>query len=428
VSAPRLPALAGLDAVRVFAAFAAVYFFSALLRAVTATLAPSFSAELDLGAADLGLLAGAYFFGFAVMQLPLGEALDRYGPRRVQLALMTLAVLGCIGFALAQSLPGLLGARVLTGMGVSACLMAPLTCFRLCFGTAAQLRANSWMLMTGSFGMLASTLPVQWLLPLLGWRGLFAAVAAALALTMLGLWWAVPRGATAARPPARREGPQATAVTDDTVSAPVAPPTRQAVGGYAEVLRHPLFRRLAPLAFVQYGGLIGLQALWAGPWLTEVAGQSPARAAQGLFAINLSMLVAFATWGTVMPRLAARGLQAETVVRRGMPLALGLLALAIVRGPETGAAHWALWCVASSCMSLSQPALAQALPPSLAGRALSAYNLVIFAGVFSAQWGLGLAIDALRAQGLPTVPAFQWAFGGWALLCAGAYAWFLRRA
>jgi len=411
-----LPPLAGADAVRVFAAFAAVYFFSALLRAVTATLAPAFSAELALDAAELGLLAGAYFFGFAVMQLPLGQALDRHGPRRVQLALMSLAVLGCIGFALARSLPGLLAARVLTGMGVSACLMAPLTCFRLCFGPAAQLRANSWMLMTGSFGMLASTLPVQWLLPLLGWRGLFGVVAASLAITMLGLWWAVPRGAPADSRPSVPEGGEPDA-------GPVGTPS-----GYGAVLRHPLFRRLAPLAFVQYGGLIGLQALWAGPWLTEVAGQSPARAAQGLFAINLSMLLAFATWGTVMPRLAARGLQAVTVVRRGMPLALALMALAVLRGPETGAAHWALWCVASSCMSLSQPALAQALPPALAGRALSAYNLVIFAGVFSAQWGLGLAIDALRGQGLPTVAAFQWAFGGWALLCAGAYAWFLRRA
>ena len=79
----------------VFLSFAFAYFFSALLRAVTATLAPSFSAELGLDAAQLGLLAGAYFFGFATTQLPLGSALDRYGPRRVVLVLLTLAVAGC---------------------------------------------------------------------------------------------------------------------------------------------------------------------------------------------------------------------------------------------------------------------------------------------------------------------------------------------
>ena len=79
-------------------------------------------------------------------------------------------------------------------------------------------------------------------------------------------------------------------------------------------------------------------------------------------------------------------------------------------------------------MSLTQPALGQAFPPAQAGRALSAYNLVIFGGVFAVQWGLGLAIDALRAAGLATVPAYQWAFGGYATLCLGAYLRILRRA
>ena len=163
--------LTGRQGVVIFTAFAFAYFFSALLRAVTATLAPVFSAELDLRAADLGLLAGAYFFGFAAMQLPLGGALDRVGPRRTLLALLAVAVRGCAAFAVADRLPGLVAARVMIGAGVAACLMAPLTCYRRLFSPSTQLRTNSWMLMTGSFGMLASTVPVQWLLPALGWRG-----------------------------------------------------------------------------------------------------------------------------------------------------------------------------------------------------------------------------------------------------------------
>ena len=98
----------------VFLGFAVAYFLAALLRAITATLAPAFSSELGLGAADLGLLAGAYFFGFALLQLPLGSALDRFGPRRVQAGLMGLAVAGCGLFALVVGLPALLAARVLT--------------------------------------------------------------------------------------------------------------------------------------------------------------------------------------------------------------------------------------------------------------------------------------------------------------------------
>jgi hypothetical protein len=42
-----------------------------------------------------------------------------------------------------------------------------------------------------------------------------------------------------------------------------------------------------------------------------------------------------------------------------------------------------------------------AFPSALAGRALSAYNLVIFIGVFVVQWGIGLLVDAFRALGWP---------------------------
>lgn len=144
-SEPSAPAgsewLGARQAVWVFLAFALAYFLSALVRAVTATLSPVLSAELALTASDLGLLAGGYFFGFALTQLPLGTWLDRHGPRRVILAFLCLAVLGCAAFAMATSFAGLLAARVLTGMGVSACLMAPLTGYRRWLQPATQMRA-----------------------------------------------------------------------------------------------------------------------------------------------------------------------------------------------------------------------------------------------------------------------------------------------
>ena len=114
-------------AVVVFLAFALAYFFSALVRAITATLSPVLTQELGLNARDLGLLAGGYFLGFSLTQLPLGRWLDRHGPRQVILAFLSVAVIGCLAFAMADSFTGLLLARVLCGVGVSACLMAPLT-------------------------------------------------------------------------------------------------------------------------------------------------------------------------------------------------------------------------------------------------------------------------------------------------------------
>ena len=392
------------SAVVIFVAFAFAYFFSALLRAVTATLAPAFSAELGLTAGDLGLLAGAYFLGFAAMQLPLGSALDRYGPKRVLLAFMSVAVLACVAFALARSFPGLLLARTLIGVGVAACLMAPLTSFRHRFSAPVQLRANSWMLMTGSLGMLASTVPVQVLLPLTGWRGLFWLLAGGLALAMLAIALAVPRD-------------------EPCAPAPVPAPARR--GGYAAIFAQPTFVRLLPLGFFVYGGLVAVQSLWAGPWLTDVGGRSPAEAARGLFVINLSMLFAFLGWGVVMPRLAARGWTAQRLITLGVPFSLVALVALIVAGPRAGAAGWALWCVSCTFVSLAQPAVGQAFDSARAGRALSAYNLVIFGGVFCVQWGIGVLIDALVAAGWGRIAAFQAAFAVFAAASAASYLWFL---
>lgn len=392
-----------LSMVTLFGVFAFGYFLSSLLRAVTATLAPVFSSELGLRAGDLGLLAGAYFFGFAVLQLPLGKALDHFGPRRTLLALMAVAVLGCAAFAAAAGFTTLVAARVLIGAGMAASLMAPLTAYRRHLSPAAQLRANSWMLMTGSLGMVASTVPVQLLLPALGWRGLFWTLALLLALAAALVAVFVPR---------------------DEAMAPAA--DGPAVS-YLDIARHPIFVRTAPLAFFVYGGLIAVQSLWAGPWLTRVSGWTAAEAAQGLFGINLAMLLAFGAWGLVMPRLVRRGLHAMRLMAWGLPLPLLLLALIVALGRDAGAAHWAAWCVACTFVSTSQPAVGAAFPADQAGRALSAFNLLIFAGVFCIQWGLGLLIDGLRGAGWSDDAAFRCAFAAFGLCGLVAYGWFLRR-
>ena len=398
-------------AVEVFLAFAFAYFFSALVRGVAATLAPSFSAELGLDAGDLGLLAGAYFFGFAAMQLPMGGALDRFGPRRVIISLLAVAVVGCMAFALARSFSGLTAARALIGMGMGACLMAPMTLFRRSFSAAAQMRANSWMLMTGSLGMVASTLPVQWLLPSLGWRGLFWAVAGLMTLAIGVIAWRVPADVTVSR----------------AGEASLVDPARGgADASYAAVFRHPTFVRLAPLGFFNYGALIAVQSLWAGPWLVQVHGLTAAQAASGLFGINLAMLLAFWSWGILVPRLYARGWNAMRLITLGMPASLLALVAAVLLGPHANAWLWSAFCASSSLVALAQPAVAQAFPTAAAGRALSAFNLVVFAGVFTLQWGIGLVIDIGLGWGWSALSAFRLAFALLALCCSLSYVWFLR--
>src|SRR5687767_2591441 len=112
---------------RVALPFLAGYFVSYVYRMVNAVLAPTLAAEFGLSAAGLGLLSSVYFLAFALVQLPIGVALDRYGPRRVNAALLLVAVAGGAWFAAAESAAAAIAARALIGLGVSACLMAALT-------------------------------------------------------------------------------------------------------------------------------------------------------------------------------------------------------------------------------------------------------------------------------------------------------------
>ena len=403
---PGMPdRLAGKTATLVFLAFAAGYFCSTLLRAITATLAPVLTQEFALQARDLGLLAGGYFLGFAAVQLPMGTWLDRHGPKRVILWFLSLAVVGCLAFSAASSFAGLLMARVLVGMGVGACLMAALTGYRRWFDVALLLRANSWMLMTGSLGMLTSTLPVQWLMPLTGWRPLFWLMAGMVVLSMVAIAGIVPKWSQA----------KASALT----------PTPPEASGYAPIWRSRYFRKLVPLAFVNYGGMVAVQTLWAGPWMLKVTGNTPLESATGLFWINASMLVTFWSWGMVNPYLARSGWHATRLIAWGVPLSLAVLAVNVVGGSAIGWPGWALFCMTSSVLGLAQPAVGMSFPAALAGRAMSAFNLVTFAGVFIAQWGLGLLIDVFAAVGLAQAASFQAAMAVY--LCGGiaAYSYFV---
>ena len=399
-------------AVVVFLAFALAYFFSALVRAITATLSPTLTTEFSLSAQDLGLLAGGYFLGFSLTQLPLGRWLDRHGPKKVILAFLTFAVLGCLAFSWADSFHGLLAARVLCGMGVSACLMAPLTGYRRWFDANTQLRTNSWMLMTGSLGMLAATLPVQWLMPIWGWRTLFVMLGVMIAIAMLLIALLVPVW-------------QKTTPTADTPKAPADDD-----GSYREIWRSAYFWRMTPIGFFSYGGMVAIQTLWAGPWMTQVAGWTASEAASGLFLINLAMLVTFWLWGLITPGLARRGIAVERLIAWGLPWSFVVIGALVWFGSAIGsgaAVGMALLCVSSTFVALAQPAVGMAFPSHLAGRALSAYNLVIFAGIFVVQWGIGLLVDAGRGLGLANVQAYQVALACFGLTSVLSWMFFMLK-
>lgn len=397
-------ALTGRQALALFLVFAVGYFFSSLMRGVIATLAPELTREFDLNAGQLGLLAGGYFIGFAVFQLPLGYWLDRHGPRKVLAGFLVLAVVSSAGFAAAQGFVALLIARVLGGIGVCACLMAALTAYRRWFPPAFQHRGNAWMLMVGSLGQLSATLPVQWAVPLVGWRLVFALVGLAFALVIVLVLWRVPR---------EQEPSPATAAAGFNLWT-----------AYQPVLANWTFRRLAPVGLVKYGSVTALQTLWVGPWLTEVTGATPLAAASGLFAVNLTMLAVFWMWGAVTPRLAERGITAEGLLLAGLPVGSLFLAWIAWLGSASTWVHWCVFFAVSSFNALMLPIIGMVFPAAQAGRALSALNLTFFLGTFIWQWVIGLGIDALLNGGLARAEAMRVMVALVVVCDLLAYAWY----
>jgi predicted MFS family arabinose efflux permease len=280
------------------------------------------------------------------------------------------------------------------------------------------------MLMSGSLGMVASTLPVQWLMPLYGWRVLFLGLACLVILAMLVILVWVPAWQQPATP--SLSDPQNLASSEQRVL--ISKPVEQVQSGYAQVWRNPYFRKMTPVGFFCYGGLLSVQTLWAVPWMIRVSGFNASQAATGLFWINVCMLFAFWLWGLLTPRLARRGLKPEQLMAWGLPASFVLFAMLIVANNSinTGAiVLLAAYCVACTFVSLAQPAVGLAFPSAQAGRALSAYNLVIFSGVFAIQWGIGLMIDALRWAGWSELRAYQGAFTAFLLCCIASYLHFV---
>jgi len=389
-------------AVTIFLVFAFGYYISNLLRAITATISPELVSEFNLSAGNLGLLGGGYFLGFALVQIPLGYLLDKSGPKKIVSYFLLIAIIGMISFSLSQNFISLLISRALIGAGVGACLMGPLTAYRVWFQDETQQRANSWMLMTGAIGMLSSSLPVQFFLPIIGWRSIFGILAILTLFCIILIIIFIPNW--------NKANVQNT--SDDK-------------GSLKEVWQNKFFKSLVPMGFFNYGGLFAIQTLWAGPWMVKVSGYTPEESANGLFIIYLSLLFSFLTWGYFVPKFSKNVSDAIRLLKFGAPLNLIVLAFIIYLGPKAGAYHWAFFAVSSVFLSLTQPAVGMAFSLSNAGKALTSFNLLLFIGAFALQWIIGVIIDLTMNLGFSEILGFRIAMIFFLLTSFFSYLFFL---
>ena len=391
-------------AITIFLVFALSYYISNLLRAITATISPNLISEFDLSAGDLGLLGGGYFLGFAAVQIPLGYLLDNKGPKKIVSYFLLIAVLGMISFSLSENFITLLISRILIGIGVGACLMGPLTAYRIWYQDETQQRANSWMLMVGAIGMLSSSLPVQFFLPIIGWRMIFITLALLTIFCIILIIFFIPNW--------NKANIQSNAKDN---------------GSLKEIWSDKFFKSLVPMGFFNYGGLFAIQTLWAGPWMIKVSGYTPEQSANGLFLIYFSLLISFLSWGYLVPKISKNVSDAIRLLKFGAPLNLIVLTFIIYLGPKAGAYHWAFFAVSSVFLSLTQPAVGMAFSLSNAGKALTSFNLLLFIGAFALQWIIGVIIDLTMNLGYSEISGFRFAMIFFLLTSFFSYLFFLIR-
>jgi MFS family permease len=389
---------------RVFFPFALGYFLSQWFRSVNAVVSADLIREFSLDAWTVGLLTSAYFLAFSLGQIPVGVALDRFGPRRTESFLLLFAAAGSLLFARSEGTLGLILGRGLIGFGVSACLMASFHAFILWAPSARIPLLNGAVMAVGALGALSATAPVEWALSLVTWRELFGA----LAVITLGIALFLRFRALDAE----------TSRTDGI---------REVARGLVQVVKSRVFWSVAPLSITHQGTYLAIQSLWAGPWLRDVARLGRAEVASHLLTLALSMAVGFLGIGYVAERIGRRGAPPEivwTACALAFQAAQGAIAFGLLEAPR---ALWVAFGLFGASGMLSYVILTRRFPTEMAGRVNACLNVLVFASAFGIQAAIGAVISWRSPAGAFSIEGYRVAFGGALALQSISLLWLWAR-
>jgi MFS family permease len=356
----------------------AAFLLSNVYRTLPAILAASLAAEFDLSAGDIGLFAASFHVAFALPQLAIGVALDRYGPRRTVGYLLILTCLGSALCAIATSLGVLVLGQALTGFGCSAALMGAFVFVTRWYGADRFAAISGRVMAAGGLGMLVSGTPLAWVVATLGWRAVYV---------LLVLVSAVVTASCLA------------VVRDAPPEAPAPKPTRLRVAlkGVLEVLQQAPAAGIVLLGVVAYPMVLTLRGVWIGPLLAERYSLSLVASGNAITGLSLAMVVGPILFGRIDPGEGyRRPLMAATAL-----LMTGCIGWVAYGRPDFLVDYIVLlvFGVASGFSVLQYADVQSVYPPRLAGRAFALLNMAVFVGIAVMQWGTGALADLAQRWG-----------------------------
>jgi MFS family permease len=370
-------------------ALACANLLSQFFRAFLAVLAEPLATDIGATPEDLAIASGLWFLTFALMQIPVGAALDRVGPRRTAAVLLGLAGAGgAVVFSLATAPWHITVAMMLIGIGCSPVLMASYFIFAREFPARQFATLAAVMLGVGSLGNLLSAYPTTLAVQAIGWRASLLVLAAACVIVALAVMFLV-------RDPARVESDQKGSVID--------------------LLKMPVLWAIFPLMFVNYAPAGAIRGLWIGPYLSEVFTVTPEQVGTATLIMGAAMILGTFVYG---PLDRVFGTRKWVIFVGNLACAIATLALALMIDRTANLSIFMMALIGFTGASFPV-VLAHArgfFPPHLVGRGVTLINLFGIGGVGVMQFASGRLHTATAATGTAMPYAIIFAFFGGALL------------
>ena len=362
------------------------FMLSQFLRSAPAVIAPDLRSELGLSAAELSSLPAAMFLGSALMQLPVGVLLDRFGPRRTIAGFLLISAAGTLGISAAQNAVVLAAALFVAGCGIAPIYMGLIVMLSRWVPRDRLATATSIAVAVSGAGLLLSSTPFGWASAAIGWRDTLGMVGVGAAVLSVIVFLV-----------ARDRPPGAKMVTR-------APETLgQTIRGVGQILADRRLYGLAAVASISVGSFLSTRALWTGPYLHDVFGLGLIDRGNVILALSAAWLVSALFFGP-LDRLfdTRRGVVSAGAI--AMATAFALLTVNNSNSVVVVTALLVFLGLSSSYTALIFAHTRALFPDSHTGRAITAINLFIWGGVFLVQVVTGAIVNAFPADALGRSP------------------------
>ena len=378
---------------------AMLFLLSQFYRVTSAVIASELMHDLSLTAKDMGLLSSVFFYAFALVQIPMGAAIDLFGARRLMLFLSTLGIVGAVVFALSNSFLLALIGRALMGIGMACALMGTFKLISLWFPPYNFATISGIILSIGTLGNILATAPLAVAVDSIGWRRAFLLIAIAHLIITIFVYIIVKDY------PDKSKGKDVS-LTDKGNW------LKESAEGVMSVVRLPSFWLIAIAAFVRYGTYVSIAGLWAGPYLEHVFQIPLVDRGKLLMLFPLGFIIG----GPIIGTLSDKVFKNRKIVAA---LAISLYSIFIFplagffQRPSLliiGAMFFCMGFLNSSSM-IMYANIKELLPIAISGTAMSAVNFFTMAGAGFFQHVMGIIIEKFSFnQGQLPTEAFSLSF------------------